>query len=181
MSWEDEIGARLSTILSVVGVSILLLLLLLLILWWWLLLPVKSTRDKYHFRLFILHYSLFAGYWEEEDLINLPPWKLLRLEVLLLLLSTGGFGFAIGYRQNSCPSNANDDNCCLFFASRIALGSINCTGSSSLLIKQINKSNLYYRTNSEMMMSNQIWVKLLIVKDDRWKFVEWIISFWTIF
>jgi len=49
---------------------------------------------------------------------------------------SGGFGFAIGYRQNSWPSNASDDNCCLFFASRIALGKVNCTGNSSLLAKQ---------------------------------------------
>lgn len=33
-------------------------------------------------------------------LSSLPPRKLLKLDVLLLLLS-GGFGFAIGYLQNS--------------------------------------------------------------------------------
>lgn len=70
---------------------------------------------------------------------NSPPWKLLRLDVLLLLLSAGGFGFAMGYRQNSWPSNASDDSCCLFFASRIARGNVSCTGSSSLLAANRNR------------------------------------------
>lgn len=66
---------------------------------------------------------------------NLPQWKLLKLEVLLLPLS-GGLGLAIGYLQNSWPKRANDESCCRFFASLIALGSVSCTGNSSLLTKE---------------------------------------------
>ena len=83
------------------------------------------------FRLFV-SLLLLKLLWE------LPPWKLLRLEVLLLPLSRDGFGLAIGYLQNSCPNNANEDNCCLFLASLIALGKFNCTGNSSLKEKIFN-------------------------------------------
>lgn len=85
---------------------------------------------------------------------RLPPRKLLKLDVLLLLLS-GGFGFAIGYLQNSWPRSANEDSCCLFLASRIALGSVNWTGNSSL-----------FRSNKE---TNQWWRRIVLqVKSRRW-------------
>lgn len=70
-----------------------------------------------------------------HGLLNSPPRKLLKLEVLLLLLS-GGFGFAIGYLQNSWPRRAREESCCLFLASRIALGSVNWTGNSSLCVQE---------------------------------------------
>ena len=109
-------GAKFSTILSVVGVWTLLLLLFKLLL--------PETRNEKHY------FSRIFNPLPSSKLF-LPPRKLLKLDVLLLLLS-GGFGFAIGYLQNSWPRSANEDSCCLFLASRIALGSVNWTGNSSL-------------------------------------------------
>ena len=76
--------------------------------------------------------------YEKYFFKNLPPRKLLKLDVLLLLLS-GGLGFAIGYLQNSWPRRAKEESCCLFLASRIALGSVNWTGNSSLFQTKRNR------------------------------------------
>lgn len=62
----------------------------------------------------------------------LPLSKEQRLPEGLVFVDRGCRGFAIGYRQNSCPRRANDESCWRFFASSIVRGRVSCTGNSSL-------------------------------------------------
>lgn len=68
-----------------------------------------------------------------KTVVPMPLDSVFRL-VCVGLVFNDSFGLAIGYRQNSWPSNASDESCCRFWASRKALGRDSCTGSSSLRI-----------------------------------------------
>ncbi len=84
--------------------------------------------------------TLFGGLIVLNTVVPIPLDSVLEFvcmglvfaDDVAVVVGLGDGPFAIGYRQNSWPSKASEDNCWRFWASRRARGKVNWTGSSSL-------------------------------------------------
>lgn len=123
------------------------------------LISLHNIKEGNLLLLFLLRFLMYSPYWinfsfliascQTQKILLLPLPKEQRLpDGLVLAECVSGRGLAMGYRQNSCPSNANDDSWCRFFASVIVLGRVSCTGSSSL--QRIVRCNIHQRWGMQL-------------------------------